>query len=59
MFNSSEEFGGFVNELKNRSIFDFGTVVSGDDRILTLSTCDDTGTKRVVVHAKMVNISYK
>lgn len=59
MFNSSEEFGGFVNELKNRSIFDFGTGVSGDDRILTLSTCDDTGTKRVVVHAKMVNISYK
>ena len=59
MFNSSEEFGGFVNELKNRSIFDFGTVVSGDDRILTLSTCDDTGTRRVVVHAKMVNISYK
>ncbi len=59
MFNSSEEFGGFVNELKNRSIFDFGTVVSGDDRILTLSTCDDTGTKRVVVHAKMINISYK
>lgn len=59
MFNDSEEFGGFINELKNRSIYDFGTYVSGDDKILTLSTCDDTGTRRVVVHAKMVNISYK
>ncbi len=59
MFNSSEEFGEFINELRNRSIYDFGTYVSSDDKILTLSTCDDTGTRRVVVHAKMVNISYK
>jgi len=29
------------------------------DKILTLSTCNDTGTERVVLHAKMVNISYK
>ncbi len=59
MFNGSEEFGEFINELRNRSIYDFGTYVSSDDKILTLSTCDDTGTRRVVVHAKMVNISYK
>lgn len=58
IFDSKDEFGNFVQELKDRSIYNFGTEVSGNDKILTLSTCDDTGTKRVVLHAKMVNISY-
>lgn len=54
-----EPFGDFLNTLKDRSIYDFGVDLSNNDKIVTLSTCDDTGTKRVVVHAKMVSIEYK
>ena len=52
-------FEEFINTLKGRSIYDFGIDVSADDKILTLSTCDNTGTKRVAVHAKMISIEYK
>ena len=55
----SEPFETFINKLKDRSIYNFGIEVSSDDKILTLSTCDNTGTKRVAVHAKMINIEYK
>ena len=55
----SEPYDKFLSTLKGRSIYDFGTDVTTDDKILTLSTCDNTGTKRVAVHAKMINIEYK
>lgn len=49
----------FLNEMKSRSIYDFGIDVTEEDKILTLSTCNDTGTKRIVVQAKMVTITYR
>ena len=52
-------FEDFINELKNRSVYDFGIDVSTDDKILTLSTCDNSGTKRIAVHSKMISIEYK
>ena len=55
----NESFETFITNLKNRSVYNFGIDVSADDKILTLSTCDNTGTKRVAVHAKMINIEYK
>lgn len=55
----SEPFATFIANLKARSIYDFGIEVTENDKILTLSTCDNSGTKRVAVHAKMVNIEYK
>lgn len=55
----SEPFSNFVTKIKSRSIYNFGVDVNENDKILTLSTCDNTGTKRVAVHAKMVNIEYK
>ena len=30
-----------------------------DDKILTLSTCTDDGTKRIVIHAKMIKAEYR
>ena len=54
-----EPYDKFLNTLKGRSVYDFGIDVTTDDKILTLSTCDNTGTKRVAVHAKMINIEYK
>lgn len=55
----SEPYSNFLNTIKNRSIYNFNVDVNDSDKILTLSTCDNTGTKRVVVHAKMINIEYK
>lgn len=56
---SDEEFQEFINTLKNRSIYNFNTDVTINDKILTLSTCDNTGQKRVVVHAKLVKSDEK
>ena len=55
----TEPYDKFLNTLRSRSVYDFGIDVTTDDKILTLSTCDNTGTKRVAVHAKMINIEYK
>lgn len=55
----SEPYENFLNTIKGRSIYDFGLDVTTDDKVLTLSTCDNTGTKRVAVHAKMISIEYK
>ena len=48
-----------LGDVYKRQIYNFGIDVSENDKILTLSTCDNTGTKRVAVHAKMINIEYK
>lgn len=53
-FGSKSEFNGFVNVLKSRSVYDYGVEVSGEDNILTLSSCIGVGEKRVVLHAKLV-----
>ena len=56
---STETFQKFINTIKNRSIYNFNTDITTDDKILTLSTCDNIGAKRVVVHAKLVKIEQK
>lgn len=58
-FNSTTTYEEFLNKLKNRSIYNFNTSLNYTDKIITLSTCDDTGTKRVAVHAKLINIESK
>ena len=40
----------FYTMLQDRSIYDFGVTLSGDDKIITLSTCADDY-NRYVVHA--------
>lgn len=49
-FNTSEEYQNFINLLKGRSLFEFDTEVTAQDKILTLSTCLDNN-RRLVVHA--------
>ncbi len=56
---TDDTYKEFITTIKNRSLYDFNTDVSIDDKIITLSTCDNTGTKRMVLHAKMINIEYK
>ena len=52
-FRSDEEYGKFLNTMKDRSMFDFRTTISNTDRILTLSTCYNEFEK-MVVHAKLI-----
>lgn len=52
-FQSDLEFATFINTLKERSVYDYKVDVSGDDKILTLSSCYDN-TYRMVLHAKLI-----
>ena len=58
-FETTEEHQEFLDTLKNRSIHNFDETLTPDDKILTLSTCTDDGTKRAVIHAKMVKAEYR
>lgn len=58
-FNSFDTYETFLNTLKNRSEHHFNVDLINTDKILTLSTCDNTGTKRVAVHAKLIKIENK
>lgn len=58
-FNSTTVYQEFLNTLKNRSQHKFDLDVNYTDKIITLSTCDNTGTKRVAIHAKLINIESK
>jgi len=57
-FENDEEYEKFLNTIKSRSIYDFNTNLTIDDKILTLSTCysDD---ERTVVHAKLLKNKIK
>lgn len=51
--NTLQKFDEF-SKFKNRSEFDFGITIDNNSQIITLSTCADNGTKRFVVHAKLI-----
>lgn len=54
-FNTDEQYNEFLQTLKNRSVKNFSAGVNSNDKIITLSTCKDVaGTKRVVMHAKLI-----
>ena len=58
-FNSPENYETFLNTIKKRSNYNFNVDLSATDYIITLSTCDDVGTHRVVVHAKLYKTQTK
>lgn len=59
-FNNTESHQQFLNTLKERSIYKFTNEnLTTDDKILTLSTCSDDGTKRIVIHAQMIKAEYR
>ena len=53
-FTSVEEYTKFLITLKKRSIYDFQTALNIEDKILTLSTCQDNYGNRIVLHAKLI-----
>lgn len=55
-FSSDSDYSKFLDTIKNRSIYDFNTKISTEDRVLTLSTCY-SDSERTVVHAKLIKRS--
>lgn len=55
-FSSDNEYSEFLSTIKNRSIYDFNTKITTEDRVLTLSTCY-SDSERTVVHAKLIKRS--
>lgn len=53
----SLNYGEFVTTLLNRSKYNFNNNVNSEDKILTLSTCSTSSSKRIVVHAKMISMT--
>lgn len=53
-FKNNNQFDEFIKVIKSRTVYDYGVDVSGEDKILTLSSCTDDGSKRVVLHAKLI-----
>ena len=53
-FLNKNEYSNFLSNIKNKSIYSFNENISNEDKILTLSTCTNLNSKRLVVHAKLV-----
>lgn len=50
-FSNDNEYLEFLNTLKNKSIKDFNVELSAEKSIITLSTCGNDNSKRLLVHA--------
>lgn len=57
-FSNNNEYQKFLDTIKGRSLYNFNTVLTTDDKVLTLSTCY-SDTERTVVHAKLIKKSPK
>ena len=51
----TNSYNTFLSTIKGRSQIDFSAGVNTNDKVLTLSTCNnDAGTERLVIHAKLI-----
>ena len=55
-FPTTNQYEKFLTTLKDRSVFSFSATVNTNDKILTLSTCQDNYDNRVVMHAKLIKV---
>ncbi|MFA7064941.1 MAG: class B sortase, partial [Bacilli bacterium] len=53
-FYTKEDYQKFLDLIVGRSIYNFNEIVTTNDKILTLSTCQNRGQDRLVVHAKLI-----
>lgn len=53
-FGDLDEFKKFLDNIKSRSIYDFGVELKKEDHILTLTTCGTTSATRLVIHAVLI-----
>ncbi len=52
-FSSDEDYLNFLNMLKERSSYDYKVSLTAEDKIITLSTCNND-TEKIVLHAKLI-----
>lgn len=52
-FNNDSSYQTFLDTVKGRSLYNFNTNLTSEDKILTLSTCY-SDTERTVIHAKLI-----
>lgn len=53
-FSTLEAYEEFLNTIKSRSEVEFSGTVNTNDKVLTLSTCQDNFGNRIVMHAKLI-----
>ena len=51
-FSQSEQYNEFLRSLCLNRLYNPGVAVHSDDYVLTLSTCTDDGSERLVVYAR-------
>ena len=49
---ANEQFASYLDSMKQQSLVDFGTEVTKEDKVITLSTCTGNDATRFVVQAK-------
>lgn len=55
-FPTDNQYDKFLKTIKGRSVFSFNADVNKNDKVLTLSTCQDNYDNRVVMHAKLIKV---
>lgn len=55
-FTSDEDFTNFINNVKNKSIYNFNVSIIESDKIITLYTCTDNSKNRIILHAKLIEV---
>ena len=55
-FENEDELAQTINDWKSSSIYNFQSDISTSDNILTLYTCDNNTTYRILIHAKLIPI---
>ena len=55
-FTDIIELQNTINSWKEISVYNFNTEVTASDKLLTLYTCDNNTTYRILVHAKLIPI---
>lgn len=55
-FETDDDFVAFCEQMQSKSNFNKKMTFTGDDQIITLSTCTNVGNGRYALHAKLVNV---
>ncbi len=55
-FASQTDFSQTINSWKEKSIYQFNTPIQEDDKILTICTCANNSSYRIILHAKLTKI---
>lgn len=53
-FDTNEAYQNYLNDITQKSNYNFNLPVSSKDKILTLYTCDNNSSYRIIVHAKIL-----